>query len=177
MRNVLIAGADIKINNELKEEYICKYCGSTIFIESDSLRTFKKHTVDKDDVDEKCREISQKFNEILKLYIGSKNEMLLMLKEKIGLVSSGKTVAKYTMMRESPYFVEEPFDAPFTYRIEDRTLDHFEYKRDGSIEVTYETEGDGFFAIEYYGKVLKYSDLGELSSALDEIIEEVKRKL
>ena len=79
-------------------------------------------------------------------------------------------------MLASKSYVYEPFYDPFTYRIEDRILDHFEFKRDFSIEVTYDTEDEGFFAIEYYGKIIKYTDFDELSNELDKIIEEVKIK-
>ncbi len=166
-------GADIEVST-LLNEYICNYCGSKLVIENNTFRVVKKHTIEKDEIDKKCEEISEKFNSILENYSGSKDEMLLMLKEKVGLVSSGKTLAKLEMMKTSQSYVEEKFDEPFVYRIGDRTLDHFEYKRDGSIELTYEAEGDGFFAIEYYGKVTKYNDLNELENVLEQILNEIK---
>ena len=168
-------GAEIELNSE-GNTFNCQYCGSTIYIENDVVRTLKKYFKEKDEIDEKCQEVSEKFNQIFQFYDGSKNEMLLMLKEKVGLVSSNKTLAKYTMMKSSPYFVDEPFDNPFTYRIDDRILDHFEFKSDFSIELTYDTEDDDAFAIEYYGRVTKYNDIDELIRVLDEIIEEVKIK-
>ena len=167
-------GADIEVNPQ-SDTAKCKYCNSTILVEG-ALNIMKRKTFSRDDIDDKCIEISKKLNHILELYIGSKNEMLLMLKDRIGLVNSGKTTAKIEMMKTAYTYEEKPFDEPFTYRIGDRTLDHFEYKRDNSVEVTYESDEVGFFAIEYYGKITKYDNLDALSSILDEIIEEVKIK-
>lgn len=168
-------GAEIKVNSD-KSTFTCEYCGSTVYAENDVVRAFQKHLRETDEIDNICKKISQKFNQILQLYDGSKNEMLLMLKEKVGLVNSNKTVSKFMTMLESQSYVGEPFYDPFTYKIGDRILDHFEFKRDFSIEVTYDTEEDGFFAIEYYGRVSKFTDLDALNSALDEIINEVKIK-
>ena len=168
-------GANIVRDDDI-QEYICEYCGSTVYIKDNSIRAYKSHKIKKTENDKKCQKVSEKFNLILSLYDGSKNEMLLMLKEKVGLVNSGKTLAKFEMMKSSQSYSDEPFDEPFTYRIADRTLDRFEYKSDGSIELTYETDEDGFFAIEYYGRVTKYKNIDELLKVLDEIIEEVKIK-
>ena len=168
-------GAEIQVNQD-KSTFTCEYCGSTIYANDDVVRAFQKHLKENDEVDNKCVKISQKFNKILELYDGSKNEMLLMLKERVGLVNSNKTVSKYMTMIESKSYVYEPFNDPFTYKIGDRVIDHFEFKRDFSIEVTYDTEDKEFFAIEYYGQITKYTNIDELSSALDTIIEEVKQK-
>ncbi|MBR2289206.1 MAG: hypothetical protein IJ867_00940 [Clostridia bacterium] len=167
-------GADIEVNATL-DTTVCQYCGCTILVEG-ALDIVRRKVFARDDIDEKCVEISQKLNEILKLYIGNKNEMLLMLKERIGLVNSGKTTAKIAMMQTAHTYEEKEFDEPFTYRIGERTLNHFEYKKDGVIELTYESDEDGFFALEYYGKVTRYMDLDELSRVLDEITEEVRVK-
>ena len=167
-------GADIEVDTRF-DTTICKYCGSTIFVEG-TIKGLKRPNINKDDIYERCLEISNKLNLILKLYIGNKNEMLLMLKDRIGLVNSEKTTAKIAMMQTANTYEEKPFDKPFTYRIEDRILDHFEYKRGGVVELTYESDEDGFFALEYYGRITKYSDLNELSQVLDDIIEEVKTK-
>lgn len=165
-------GADIKVNPNL-EQTVCSYCGCTILVEG-ALKVVKRKTKEKDAIDEKCLEVSEKLNLILELYTGSKNEMFLMLKERIGLVNSQKTTAKITMMKEANEYQEEKFEEPFTYRIGDRTLDHFEFKRDGSVELTYESDEEGFFALEYYGRITKYTDLDALLHQLDEIISELK---
>lgn len=165
-------GANIEIESQINT-ILCKYCGSTIIVDG-ILRIKKRNYLPKDDVDKKCMEISEKLNTILELYIGNKNNMLEMLKGRIGLVNSEKTTSKIAMMKTANTFEDDIYEKPFTYRIGDRTLDHFEYKRDGSIELTYETDEDGFFALEYYGKIQKYTDINELSRVLDEIIEEVK---
>ena len=169
-------GAEIKVDSE-KSVFTCEYCGSTVYTENDVVRAFQKHLKENDGIDDVCKTISEKFNQILKLYNGSKNEMLLMLKEEVGLVNSNQTVLKFMTMLESKSYVDEPFTDPFTYKIGDRVLDHFEFKRDFSIEVTYDdAEDDEYFAIEYYGRITKYTNLDELKSKLDEIIEEVKIK-
>lgn len=164
-------GADIDIDtrNEITK---CKYCNCTVLVEGLQKITKRKPVFK----DEACIEISKKLNKILELYAGSKNEMLLMLKDKIGLVNSGKTTAKIAMMKTANEYKEEEFDEPFTYRIGDRTLDHFEYKTGGVVEMTYEADEDGYFAVEYYGKIKKYEDKNELSIVLDDIIENVKEK-
>ena len=164
-------GASIKVDTELRET-VCQYCRTTILIEG-AINAFKSKRNCRDVIDEKCSQISSKLNLILKLYKGNKNEMLLMLKNKIGLVSSGRTTAKIAMMQTAHNYKEETLEKAFTYEIENRTLNHFEYKRDGSIELTYESD-EGLFALEYYGRITKYTDLGELSRVLDEIIERIR---
>ena len=167
-------GADIKVDPDINA-VICEYCGSKILVDN-ALKKIKRKKIAKDETYEKCIEISKKLNLIFELYVGNKNEMLLMLKDRIGLVNSHKTTAKIEMMKSANTYDEVKLEDEFTYRIADRTLDHFEYKRDGSVELTYESGEDGYFALEYYGKILKYTDIDELSRVLDEIIEEVKLK-
>lgn len=120
-----------------------------------------------------CNKISEKLNTILNNYNMDKNNLLIMLKDKIGLVTGGRTVSKLNMMKESQSYEEEIYDNPFPYRIGDRVLNRFEYKRDGSVELTYESDEEGIFAIEYYGKIIKYSNLEELLIVLDEIIADI----
>ena len=84
-------GAEIQASSE-KSIFTCDYCGSTIYASNDVMKAFQKHLKEKDEIDNDCEKITQKFNQILHLYDGSKNEMLLMLKERVDLVNSKKTV-------------------------------------------------------------------------------------
>lgn len=168
-------GADIEVNPEMTTT-VCKYCGSTILVDG-AIKGFKRKIIIKDETYDKGIKVSQKLNEIMSLYIGNKNEMLLMLKDRIGLVSSNRTTAKIAMMRTAHDYKEETYTEAFKYRVgEDRTLERFEYKSDGSVEATYDIKDEDFFALEYYGKITKFTDLDELLRVLDEIIEEVKIK-
>ncbi len=139
----------------------------------DKIEILQKWDNTKNKENDICDKISEKLNTILNNYKMGKNNLLIMLKDKIGLVTGGRTVSKLNMMKESQSYEEEIYDKPFPYRIGDRVLDRFEYKRDGSVELTYKSNEEGVFSIEYYGKIIKYSNLEELLIVLDEIIADI----